>query len=71
MLAYLDEVPVLGAPGCARSLKPNVIDWILPRLLAGERLSRKDIISFGHGGLLESSPEGRFWRSDLDSPEGA
>jgi molybdenum cofactor cytidylyltransferase len=53
MVAYLGKVPVLGAPGCARSLKPNVIDWILPRLLAGERLTRGDISSLGHGGLLE------------------
>ncbi len=38
MLAYLGEMPILGAPGCARSLKTNAIDWVLPRLLAGERL---------------------------------
>src|SRR5262249_21319042 len=38
MLAYLDGVPVLGAPGCARSPKANVVDQIIPRLLVGERL---------------------------------
>lgn len=53
MLAYLDKVPILGAPGCVRSQKTNVIDWVLPPLLAGDRLSRKDIIQMGHGGLLE------------------
>lgn len=53
MLAYLDEVPILGAPGCVRSPKTNVIDWVLPPLLAGDRLSRRDIIQLGHGGLLE------------------
>ncbi len=52
MLAYLDEVPVLGAPGCARSRKENVVDWIIPRLLAGERLTRADLVQLGHGGLL-------------------
>ncbi len=57
MLAYLDEVPILGAPGCVRSRKTNVIDWVLPPLLAGDHLSRKDIIQMGHGGLLEDIPK--------------
>ncbi|HTP08706.1 MAG TPA: molybdopterin-binding protein [Anaerolineae bacterium] len=57
MLAYLDDVPLLGAPGCARSRKINVIDWVLPRLLVGDRLTRADIVSLGHGGLLEDVPE--------------
>jgi molybdopterin biosynthesis enzyme len=52
MLAFLDEVPILGAPGCVRSPKTNIIDWVLPPLLAGDRLSREDIIQMGHGGLL-------------------
>jgi molybdenum cofactor cytidylyltransferase len=55
MLAYLKGIPILGAPGCARSPKTNVIDWVLPRLLAGHRLTRRDIISLGHGGLLEDT----------------
>lgn len=52
MLAYLDAVPILGAPGCVRSPKTNIIDWVLPPLLAGDRLSREDILRMGHGGLL-------------------
>ena len=65
MIAYLDGIPVLGAPGCARSRKSNVIDWVLPRLLAGDRLTRADIISLGHGGLLEDVPERPVPRNDL------
>jgi molybdenum cofactor cytidylyltransferase len=57
MLAYLGEVPVVGAPGCARSKKVNIVDWILPRLLAGDRLTRRDIVALGHGGLLQDIPE--------------
>jgi molybdenum cofactor cytidylyltransferase len=57
MLAYLDKIPILGAPGCVRSQKTNVIDWVLPPLLAGDRLSRRDIIRMGHGGLLEDIPK--------------
>lgn len=57
LLAYHQDVPIVGAPGCARSPKNNFIDLILPRLLAGDRLTRQDIIALGHGGLLEDVPE--------------
>lgn len=57
MLAYIADVPIVGAPGCARSRKTNIVDWILPRLLVGDRLTRKDIIELGHGGLLQDVHE--------------
>jgi molybdenum cofactor cytidylyltransferase len=57
MLAYIDDVPVVGAPGCARSRKVNIVDWILPRLLAGDQLTRQDIVKLGHGGLLQDVRE--------------
>lgn len=57
MLAYHGSVPILGAPGCARSPKENIVDLVLPRLLAGDYLTAADIIAFGHGGLLEDVPE--------------
>jgi len=57
MLAYINDVPVVGAPGCARSRKTNIVDWILPRLLVGDRLTRRDIVELGHGGLLQDVPE--------------
>jgi molybdenum cofactor cytidylyltransferase len=57
MLGYLDGIPVLGAPGCARSPKLNIVDLLLPRLLVGDRIERADIARLGHGGLLEDVPE--------------
>jgi molybdenum cofactor cytidylyltransferase len=68
MLAYLNDVPVVGAPGCARSRKTNIVDWILPRLLVGDRLTRRDIIELGHGGLLQDVRE-RGMPRDLDIKE--
>lgn len=65
MLGYLGSVPVLGAPGCARSRKLNIVDWVLPRLLAGDVLTRADIFALGHGGLLEDAPERPAPRSRL------
>ena len=52
LLAYLGDRPVLGAPGCVRSRHTNVVDLVLPRLLAGERLTRRDLAALGHGALL-------------------
>ena len=45
-------VPVIGAPGCARSPKENGFDWVLHRLLAGLAVTRADIVALGVGGLL-------------------
>jgi molybdenum cofactor cytidylyltransferase len=53
MLAYLNDIPLLGVPGCARSPKENVIDWVLPALLSGTHLTSQDIAHLGYGGLLE------------------
>lgn len=52
LVAKVGTVPVLGAPGCARSPKENGFDWILMRLLAGLPVSRSDVTGLGVGGLL-------------------
>ncbi len=52
ILSYKDEVPIISAPGCFRSAKPNVVDLILPPLLAKYRVSGWEIACLGHGGLL-------------------
>ncbi len=52
LLSYKDEVPIISAPGCFRSAKPNVVDLILPALLARYRVSGWEVACLGHGGLL-------------------
>jgi molybdenum cofactor cytidylyltransferase len=52
LLSYKDEVPIVSAPGCFRSAKANVVDMILPPLLARYRVTGWEIASLGHGGLL-------------------
>ena len=68
MMGYLGEIPVVGAPGCIKSPKTNVIDWILPRLLSGERLTRANLVSMGHGGLLKDIAERPMPRSKTNQP---
>lgn len=71
MMGYLGDVPVVGAPGCIKSPKTNVIDWILPRLLTGERLTRANLVSMGHGGLLKDIAERPMPRSATDNNDDA
>lgn len=51
-LAYHGPKWILCAPGCAKSIKPNIVDLLLPRLAAGEKLGAADIAEMGLGGLL-------------------
>lgn len=52
LLGYKDEVPIVSAPGCFRSTKPNVVDLVLPPMLARYRVSGWEVACLGHGGLL-------------------
>ncbi len=52
MMGRIGALPVLGAPGCARSPKENGFDWVLQRLLADVPVTGADIRRLGAGGLL-------------------
>ena len=54
-LANLPGTPVLIAPGCARGLRRNVVDLVLPRLLLGDHLDRREIAALGLGGFLTAA----------------
>ena len=51
MIAYVGEVPLLGVPGCALHHRVTVLDLVLPRVLAGERIGKAELAFLGHGGL--------------------
>ncbi|MBB4569878.1 NTP transferase domain-containing protein [Rhizobium leucaenae] len=52
VLGRVGDVHVVGAPGCARSPKENGFDWVLDRILAGEKPTPQEISGMGVGGLL-------------------
>ncbi|MEM6464045.1 MAG: molybdopterin-binding/glycosyltransferase family 2 protein [Pseudomonadota bacterium] len=63
VLGHVGAVPVIGAPGCARSPKENGFDWVLARLLSGETPTAEAIMGMGVGGLLkeiQSRPQPRL-----------
>jgi hypothetical protein len=45
------EVPILGVPACVLFYRTTVLDLLLPRVLAGERIRREDLAAMSHGGL--------------------
>ncbi|ACN13823.1 putative molybdopterin biosynthesis protein moeA [Desulforapulum autotrophicum HRM2] len=57
MLAYLGDVPIVGLPGCVMYYKATIFELIIPRLMAGDPVTREDISALGHGGFCENCPE--------------
>ena len=51
LLAYYKDIPIMGLPGCVMYAKRTIFDLCLPRVLAGEKLTRKDLSDMGEGGL--------------------
>jgi molybdenum cofactor cytidylyltransferase len=53
LMATIQDVPIIGMPGCARSPKLNGFDWVLQRIVADVPLESEDIMRMGAGGLLK------------------
>jgi hypothetical protein len=53
-------VPVLGIPACGMYHKTTVFDLVLPRILAGERIGRRELAELGHGGLCLNCNKCRY-----------
>lgn len=51
LYAVLEDIPILGASGAVIFNQTTIIDIILPRVLAGDKITREDIIELGQGGL--------------------
>lgn len=56
MLAYYGEnsIPVMGLPGCVMYARRTIFDIVLPRVMTGEILEKKDFDILGEGGLCLS-----------------
>ncbi len=61
MVGYFEDgTPVLGVPACGIHHPRTIFDLILPRVLAGEKITGADIARLGHGGLCLDCPECNF-----------
>jgi molybdenum cofactor synthesis domain-containing protein len=57
LVAYLGEAPLLGVPACALHHQVTVLDLVLPRILAGEKIGKMELALLGHGGLCRDCPQ--------------
>ena len=57
LVAYVGNVPLLGVPACGLYHRITVLDLVLPRILAGERVGKNELAFLGHGGLCKDCPE--------------
>ncbi len=62
LVAVVRGVYVLGVPACALHHRTTVLDLVLPRILAGERIGKPELATLGHGGLCRDCPECRYPR---------
>jgi hypothetical protein len=53
-------IPILGIPACGMYASITVFDLILPRVLAGEKIGRRELAELGHGGLCLKCDECRY-----------
>ncbi|MCK4788248.1 MAG: molybdopterin-binding protein, partial [Desulfobacteraceae bacterium] len=56
----IGNIPVMGLPACVLFYRATVLDLVLPRVLAGESITRKDLASMAHGGLCLNCKECQF-----------
>ena len=57
LVAYIGQVPLIGVPACGLHHRTTVLDLVLPRILAGEKIGKKELAFLGHGGLCQDCPE--------------
>ncbi len=57
MVAYIIGTPLIGVPACGLHHRVTVLDLVLPRILAGEHVGKKELAFLGHGGLCMDCPE--------------
>ncbi|WP_422482356.1 molybdopterin-binding protein [Pleomorphochaeta sp. DL1XJH-081] len=61
MIGYLpDGIPICGLPGCVMFSKRTIFDLVLPRVLAGIKITPEYLAGLGNGGLCQNCPECHF-----------
>ncbi len=51
LMSYYKDIPIIGLPGCVMYAKTTIFDLVLPRVLAGDKITKAYLAGLGHGGL--------------------
>ncbi|MGL4607023.1 MAG: molybdopterin-binding protein [Eubacteriaceae bacterium] len=54
LLGYINNIPIVGLPGCVMYHGASIFDLVIPRLLAGEKPTRRELQRLAHGGLCRN-----------------
>lgn len=54
LLGYIKNIPIVGLPGCVMYHGASIFDLVIPRLLAGEKPTRRELQRLAHGGLCRN-----------------
>jgi len=57
LVAYIDEIPILGVPACGLHHRTTALDLVLPRILAGEHIGKAELALLGHGAFCKDCAE--------------
>ncbi len=64
LVAHIDDsdrtIPLIGIPACGIFHEVTAFDLLLPRILAGEYIGRRELAELGHGGLCLNCKECRY-----------
>ena len=53
LVAYLEDIPILGVPGAAIKLPTTVFDVLLPQIYSGDRITKEELIGLADSGLCQ------------------
>lgn len=60
LLAWINDIPVVGLPACVIHYRTSIFDLIVPRLLAKDPITKTDIARLGYGGYCVSCEVCRY-----------
>ncbi|HZR08765.1 MAG TPA: hypothetical protein VFA79_09310 [Myxococcales bacterium] len=69
-LAYLGDVPLVGAPSCGIFSRATSLDMLLPRLMAGDHMGARELAELSEGGLISAQTSWRLAPYKQGAPRG-
>ncbi len=58
LLGYINgNIPIMGLPGCVMYYKTSIFDLVVPRVMAGEYITKEDMVKLSYGGFCLNCKE--------------
>jgi molybdopterin biosynthesis enzyme len=60
LVGKVGGIPIVGVPACGMYHKITVLDLLLPRILTGQSIGRRELAAMGHGGFCRNCEACRY-----------